>query len=38
MSNAVTPQWDTIVRNAGTDIVLFDTDAPLSNAMLHASD
>jgi hypothetical protein len=35
---SVTPQWDTIVRNAGTDIVLFDTDAPLSNVMLHASD
>jgi hypothetical protein len=35
---SVTPQWDTILRNAGTDIVLFDTNAPLSNVMLHASD
>ncbi len=35
---SVTPQWDTILRNAGTDVVLFDTNAPLSNVMLHASD
>jgi hypothetical protein len=35
---SVTPQWDSILRAAGTDIVLFDTDAPLSNVMLHASD
>ncbi len=35
---SVTPQWDSIVRSAGTDLVLFDTGAPLSNVMLHASD
>jgi hypothetical protein len=35
---SVTPQWDTILRNAGTDIVLFDTNAPLSNVIAHASD
>jgi hypothetical protein len=35
---SVTPQWDTILRNAGTDIVLFDTNAPLSNVLAHASD
>jgi hypothetical protein len=35
---SVSPQWDSIVRTAGTDIVLFDTGAPLSNVMLHAPD
>jgi hypothetical protein len=35
---SVTPQWDTILRNAGTDIVLFDTNAPLSNVIAHAAD
>jgi hypothetical protein len=35
---SVTPRWDTILRNAGTDIVLFDTNTPLSNVMVHASD
>lgn len=35
---SVTPRWDTILRNAATDIVLFDTNAPLSNVMAHASD
>jgi len=35
---SVTPQWDSIIRGAGTDIVLFDTGAPLSNLMLHAAD
>jgi hypothetical protein len=35
---SVTPQWDNILRKAGTDVVLFDTNAPLSNVMLHASD
>ncbi len=34
----VTPRWDTILRAAGTDVVLFDTNAPLSNVMMHASD
>ncbi|MGH7722966.1 MAG: hypothetical protein ACRENL_09095 [Candidatus Dormibacteria bacterium] len=35
---SVTPRWDSIVRGAGTDIVLFDTGSPLSNVMLHAGD
>jgi hypothetical protein len=35
---SVTPRWDTILRNANTDIVLFDTNAPLSNVMAHATD
>jgi hypothetical protein len=35
---SVTPPWDAILRNAGTDIVLFDTNAPLSNVIAHASD
>jgi hypothetical protein len=35
---SVTPQWDGIVRGAGTDLVLFDTGAPLSNVMLRARD
>jgi hypothetical protein len=35
---SVTPRWDSIIRGAGTDVVLFDTNAPLSNVMLHASD
>jgi hypothetical protein len=35
---SVTPQWDSILRSAGTDVVLFDTNAPLSNVMLHADD
>ncbi len=35
---SVTPRWDSIVRAAGTDIVLFDSNAPLSNVMIHASD
>jgi hypothetical protein len=35
---SVTPQWDAILRKASTDVVLFDTNAPLSNVMLHASD
>ena len=35
---AVNPRWDSIIRGAGTDVVLFDTGAPLSNVMSHASD
>jgi hypothetical protein len=35
---SVTPRWDSILRDAGTDIVLFDTGAPLSNVMEHAPD
>jgi hypothetical protein len=29
----VQPQWDATIRNAGTDIVVFDTDTPLANVM-----
>ena len=35
---SVTPRWDAILRDAGTDIVLFDTKTPLSNVMAHATD
>jgi hypothetical protein len=35
---SVTPQWDSIVRSAGTDLMLFDTGTPLANVMLRASD
>jgi hypothetical protein len=35
---SVTPRWDTTIRSAGTDVVLFDTGAPLTNVMLHARD
>jgi hypothetical protein len=35
---SVTPRWDAILRGAGTDVVLFDTNAPLSNVMIHAGD
>ena len=30
---AVQPQWDSIIRDAGTDVVLFDTRTPLANVM-----
>src|SRR4029077_19802228 len=35
---SVTPRWDTILHDSGTDVVLFDTNAPLSNVLAHASD
>lgn len=35
---SVTPQWDSILRKANTDVVLFDTNAPLSNVLAHAPD
>jgi hypothetical protein len=35
---SVTPRWDSIVRNAGTDIVLYDTNTALANVMIHAPD
>jgi hypothetical protein len=35
---SVTPRWDSIIRNAGTDIVLYDTNTPLANVMIHAPD
>jgi hypothetical protein len=35
---SVTPRWDSILRSANTDVVLFDTNAPLTNVMLRAGD
>jgi hypothetical protein len=35
---SVTPRWDSIVRSAGTDIVLYDTNTALANVMIHAPD
>jgi hypothetical protein len=35
---SVTPRWDSIVRGAGTDIVLYDTNTALANVMIHAPD
>jgi hypothetical protein len=35
---SVTPRWDSIVRSAGTDIVLYDTNTALANVMVHAPD
>jgi hypothetical protein len=34
---AVQPSWDSIIRGAGTDIVLFDTGTPLANVMAHST-
>jgi hypothetical protein len=34
---AVQPSWDSIIRGAGTDIVLFDTGTPLANMMAHST-
>jgi hypothetical protein len=31
------PQWDSIIRNAGTDIVLYDIDTPLADVMAHTA-
>lgn len=33
----VQPGWDSTIRDAGTDIVLFDTGTPLANVMLESS-
>jgi hypothetical protein len=33
----VQPDWDTIVRSAGTDVVLFDRNTPLANVLAAAS-
>ena len=33
----VTPSWDSIIRNAGTDIVLYDINTPLADVMEHAA-
>jgi hypothetical protein len=35
---SVKPQWDSILRDARTDLVLFDTNTPLANVLIHASD
>jgi hypothetical protein len=35
---SVKPQWDSILRDSGTDLVLFDTNTPLADVMIHASD
>jgi hypothetical protein len=34
----VTPQWDSILRDSGTDIVLYDVKTPLADVMEHAAD
>ncbi|HEY4868953.1 MAG TPA: hypothetical protein VII79_02990 [Candidatus Dormibacteraeota bacterium] len=34
---AVQPSWESIIRSAGTDIVLFDTGTPLANVMAHST-
>jgi hypothetical protein len=34
----VTPSWDSIIRNAGTDIVLYDVKTPLADVMEHSAD
>ncbi|MBJ7609954.1 MAG: hypothetical protein JF887_11085 [Candidatus Dormibacteraeota bacterium] len=34
----VSPHWDAILRNSGTDVVVFDTNAPLSNVIAQARD
>lgn len=35
---SVRPEWDRILRDAGTDLVLFDTNTPLASVMVHATD
>jgi hypothetical protein len=34
----VTPSWDSIIRQYGTDIVLYDINTPLADVMDHATD
>ncbi len=34
----VTPSWNSIIRDAGTDIVLFDIRTPLADVMEHSAD
>ena len=34
----VTPKWDSIIRDSGTDIVLYDVKTPLADVMDHAAD
>ena len=31
------PQWDSIIRDAGTDIVLYDVNTPLADVMDHSA-
>jgi hypothetical protein len=31
------PQWESIIRNAGTDIVLYDVNTPLADVMEHSA-
>jgi hypothetical protein len=31
------PQWDSIIRDAGTDIVLYDVNTPLADVMEHTA-
>lgn len=33
----VQPDWDSIIRDSGTDIVLFDTGTPLANVMARSA-
>jgi hypothetical protein len=33
----VEPEWDSIIRNAGTDIVLYDVNTPLADVMEHSA-
>lgn len=34
----VQPSWESIIRNAGTDVVLFDVSTPLADVLAHSSD
>ena len=31
------PQWDSIIRDAGTDVVLYDVNTPLADVMEHSA-
>jgi len=33
----VAPNWDSIIRNSGTDVVLYDVDTPLADVMEHTA-
>ena len=33
----VTPRWDSVIRDSGTDVVVFDTGSPLANVMDQAT-
>jgi hypothetical protein len=34
----VTPAWDSIIKNAGTNMVLYDVNTPLADVMEHSAD